>query len=410
MLNFNNSLNSNFDKISVRNLLTIRYDPSEKSLIPKASWKNFTEKNTDPTGSKTKKLLKTAFQKQIKNSSEPLAISLSSGIDSTLCLSLLREIFPNRELIGICGIFENGFDESKQASKIAKKFNSKFKTVNMPSIYQTMPKLISITKKPKWNTYTHIIAQEAKKFSDYYIAGDGADEVFGGYTFRYNKFLNLHKPNFNWKNKVKNYLECHNRDWVPDQKILFGKNIQFNWNSIYHYFKTYFSNSIHPIQQVMLADFNGKLMYDFIPTSKSICRHYNLKGISPFLDSSVIKFGLAINLRETYNEKTQKGKLILRKIANNMEIKHIDEKRGFSPELWFDWKKNGKKIFEKYIFSKESEIVKKKFINEKWISTAFEYVENDGSILYLNRLTSVLALEIWYRLFISKEMNVDDKL
>ena len=403
-------MNSNLDKNSIRNLLSIRYNPSEKSLIPQATWKNFNEIHTDPTGIKTKKLLECAFQKQIKNSTEPLSISLSSGIDSTLCLSLLRKIFPNRELIGICGIFENGFDESKQASKIAKKFNAKFRTVKMPSIYQTMPKLISITKKPKWNTYTHIIAQEAKKFSSYYIAGDGADEIFGGYTFRYSKFLNLFHSKHNWKTKTINYLECHNRDWVPDQKILFGKDIKFKWDSIYQYFKSYFSNSLHPLQQVMLADFNGKLLYDFIPTSKSICHHYGLKGISPFLYPPVIKFGLSINLNEKYDEKTQKGKLILRKIASKMNIEHIDQKRGFSPELWFDWKKNGKKIFEKYIFSKESEVVKKKLINEKWITSAFEYVENDGSILYLNRLTSILALEIWYRTFISKEMNVDEKL
>ena len=403
-------MDSNLDKKSIRNLLTIRYNPSERSLITKVSHKNFSEINTDPTGLKTKKLLKNAFHKQIKEPTEPLAISLSSGIDSTLCLSLLRDTFPNSELIGICGVFENGFDESKRASKIAKKFNAKFKTVKMPSIYQTMPKLISITKKPKWNAYTHIIAQEAKKFSNYNIVGDGADEVFGGYTFRYNKFLNLHKKNLDWKNKTKNYLECHNRDWVPDQKELFGKNIQFKWDLIYKYFKPYFSNSLHPLQQVMLADFNGKLMYDFIPTSKSVCSYYGLKGVSPFLDSTVIKFGLSINLQEKYDKITQKGKLVLRKIAKNMNIKHIAEKRGFSPELWFDWKKQGKKIFEKYIFSKDSEIVKNELINDKWISTAFEYVENDGSILYLNRLTSILALEIWFRIFITKEMNVDKKL
>jgi len=403
-------LNSNFDKNSIRNLLTIRYNPSEKSLISRATWKNFSSIHADLDGIKTKKLLKSAFQKQIKNSTEPLSISLSSGIDSTLCLSLLREIFPDRELVGICGVFKNGFDESKKASKIAKKFDAKFKTVNMPSIYQTMPKLISITKKPRWNTYTHIIAQEAKKFSSYYIAGDGADEIFGGYTFRYAKFLNLCKPNFNWKNKVKTYLECHNRDWVPDQKVLFGKNIQFKWDYIYQYFKSYFSNSLHPLQQVMLADFNGKLLYDFIPTSKSVCNYYGLKGISPFLFPSVIKFGLALNINEKYDKKTQKGKLILRKIASNMNIKHIDQKRGFSPELWFDWKKNGKDIFEKYVISKDSEIIRRKLINEKWVTKAFEFVENDGSILYLNRLTSILALEIWYRTFISQEMNVDEKL
>lgn len=403
-------MNPNLNKNSIRNILTIRYDPTEKSLLSQAKIKDLVESQTDLTGEKTKKLLTNALKKKIKNSKESLAISLSSGIDSTLCLSLLRETFPNRELIGICGIFENGYDESKQASKIAKKFNAKFKTVKMPSIYQTMPKLISITQKPKWNTYTHVIAQEAKKYSNAYVSGDGADEVFGGYTFRYNKFLNLNKTKASWQNKVKNYLECHNRDWVPDQKMLFGKNIKFRWKDILNYLKPYFSNTLQPLQQVMLADFNGKLLHDFVPTSRTICNHYKLKGIFPFLDSSVIKFGLAINLNEKYDNKTQKGKLTLRKITAGLKTRHIDEKRGFSPELWFDWEKNGKKIFEKYVFARDSKIIQKDLINSKWISKAFEIVENDGSIRYLNRLTSILALEIWYRIFISKEMSINEKL
>ncbi len=403
-------MNTKLNTIPIRNILTVRYDPTEKPMLSPASVKNFNDTQTDLTGLKTKQLLINAFKKQISNSKEPIAISLSSGIDSTLCLSLLREIYPNRELIGICGIFENGFNESKQASKIAKKFGAKFKTVNMPSIYQTMPKLISITKKPKWNTYTHIVAQAAKKFSNFFIAGDGADEIFGGYTFRYHKFLNMFNPKLSWTKKVKNYLECHNRDWVPDQKTLFGKNIQFRWNDIFNYYKPYFSNSLHPLHQIMHADFNGKLLYDFIPTSRSICNYYGLKGISPFLDSSVIKFGLSINICEKYDEKTQKGKLTLRKITNSLNTKHIDEKRGFTPELWFDWKKNGKKIFEKYIFTKDCKIIQNGLINPKWISKSFEIVENDGSIRYLSRLTSILALEIWYKTFILKELNIDEKL
>ena len=398
------------NKTLIRNILTIRYDPTKKPKLSPVTLKNFNETQTDPSGLKTKTLLINALKIKLKNSKGPIAVSLSSGIDSTLCLSLLREIFPDREIIGICGVFENGFDESKQASKIAKKFNAKFKTVKMPSIYQTMPKLISITKKPKWNTYTHIIAKEAKKYSNIYVAGDGADEVFGGYTFRYSKFLNLCKLKSSWKTKVKNYLECHNRDWVPDQKLIFGKNILFQWNDIFNYFKPYFSNTLHPLNQVMLADVNGKLVYDFIPTSKSICTYYDLNSVSPFLNDSVIKFGLSLNLNEKYDEKIQKGKIILRKITSEMNTKHIDEKRGFSPELWFDWKRNGKKIFEKYIFDKDCKIVQKNLINSKWILKSFEKIENDGSIRYLTRLTSILALEVWYRTFISKEMNVDEEL
>ena len=36
---------------------------------------------------------------------------------------------------------------------------------------------------------------------------------------------------------------------------------------------------------------------------------------------------------------------------------------------------------------------------------ALELIENDGDVRYLNRITSVLALEIWYRIFIKKDLN-----
>ena len=41
---------------------------------------------------------------------------------------------------------------------------------------------------------------------------------------------------------------------------------------------------------------------------------------------------------------------------------------------------------------------------------AFEKAEYDGDIRYINRLISILALEIWYQIFISKTMNPQKKL
>ena len=386
------------NSVSIRNILSIRYNPTEKPQLSPVTSKNFNETQTDPSGLKTKTLLKNALKNKLKTSNEPIAVSLSSGIDSTLCLSLLREIFPDRELIGICGVFENGFDESKQASKIAKKFNAKFKTVKMPSIYQTMPKLISITKKPKWNTYTHIIAKEAKKYSDIYVAGDGADEVFGGYTFRYSKFLDLCKPKSSWKTKVKNYLECHNRDWVPDQKNLFDKNLNFSWNKIFLYFEKYFSNPLPLLKQVMYADLNGKLYHDFQPNGQRIFSKYDLIGVQPFLNSKIIDFGIKLPIEELYDKKTGLGKLVLRKISKRMAVNHIDEKRGFSLNLLIDWKKNGKDICQEFLLDKNSHIYSEKIINFNWVKKAFNIVENDGNLIYLSRLISILALEVWFRI------------
>ena len=51
-----------------------------------------------------------------------------------------------------------------------------------------------------------------------------------------------------------------------------------------------------------------------------------------------------------------------------------------------------------------------KIINHNWVIRSFEKVENDGDIRYLNRLISILALEIWYRLFITKEISSSKKL
>jgi asparagine synthase (glutamine-hydrolysing) len=398
------------DLISIRNILSIRYNPKENSLILPATWKNFNNKTTDIKGKKTEKLLINYAQELFQNKTGPLVVSLSSGIDSSLCLAIIRKAFPNKEVISICGIFEKSNDESKLARKIAKQFDTKFKTVQMPSIFTTMPEIISVTKKPKWNTYTHVIAKEASKYGTDFITGDGADEIFGGYVFRYSKFLNLFQSNDNWKVRIINYLECHNRDWVSDQEQIFGSRIKFDWNTIYIYFKTYFKNSLDPLQQVMLADFNGKLLHDFIPTAKEIASNYNLNSNSLFLKSKIINFGLSLPSKQKYDYKLNKGKLILRDIAKRYKIDHIEHKKGFSPSLWFDWQNNGKKIFEKFVLEKDSNIFKNKLINYNWVLRAFERIENDGDIRYLNRLISLLALEIWYRIFVNKDLDKNTKL
>jgi len=280
------------DKSAIRNILSIRYNPLNSTLSQQKKWQDFVSKKTDPMGIITEKKLKKSAIKLLSFSDEPVSISLSSGIDSTLSIGIIRNVFPKRKIIAICGIFEGGYDESKAAQKIAEKFDADFHTVIMDSMFTNIPEIISITKKPKWNTYNHIIAKKATKFSKVLVTGDGADEIFAGYTFRYKKFLNLLRPKDNWKIKTKNYLECHNRDWVPDQEYLFGSAIKFNWEEIYEYFKKYFSNPLSPLQQVLLADFNGKLIHDFIPTGKSIYSYYKLQGVSMFLDSEVISFVL----------------------------------------------------------------------------------------------------------------------
>lgn len=402
-------LHKRIDKALIKNFLTIRYNPKSKPPVTPAKWKDFLVRSSDAQGLTSEKLLHKSIEKKLEGD-DPIAISLSSGIDSTLCLALVRKHYPKRKLVAICVVFKEGYDESKAAGIIAKKFDAEFRVVYMDSIFTSMPELVSVVQKPRWNTYQHIVAREAKKFGKYLVTGDGADELFGGYSFRYNKFLNLLRKNDTWKTKVINYLECHNRDWVPDQKELFGSSIKFDWDVIYNYFKPYFSNPLEPLQQVMLADYNGKLLYDFIPSGKSIAEHYQMHSASIFLDDNVIKHAMSLPLSQKYESKKQRGKIILRQMAKRLGVDHIEEKRGFSPDLLLDWNSHGRKICESYIMERDSYIFKKKLINHNWVLRAFERVEDDGDIRYLNRLISILALEVWYRIFISKDMKSQTKL
>ena len=389
--------------VSIRNTLTIRYDITEKPVKHHATIDDFKKSFNDQNGCITEKLLSNSFRKIGKFTK--FSISLSGGIDSSLCLALLRNNFPKAKITAISGIFENAYDESTHAKKLAEKFDADFYPIDMESIYTKMPEIVYIAREPRWNTYNHLITKRAKKFSKILVTGDGGDELFGGYTFRYKKFLDLIKPNDNWKTKTIKYLECHNRDWVPDQKFLFDKGIKFDWDEIYNYFKPYFKNHLEPLKQVMLADFNGKLLHDFIPTGNSIASYYNVERFSPFLDNEVRSFGLGLPTRAKYNHVTNQGKIVLRQINKRLKVKFMRSKHGFSPSLIFDWQKFGKEIFMKYAFEKKSNIYTKKIISRDWVIHALEHIENDGNIRYLNRITSILALEIWYRIFIKKDLS-----
>ena len=392
------------NKISTRNILTLRYDiTTEKPTRKLATVQDFKKSFNDKGGHNTEKLLNESF-KEVKKF-DKFSISLSGGIDSSLCLALLRKNFPNAEITAVSGVFEGAFDESTYAKKLAEKFDADFFPIQMESIYAKMPEIVYISKKPKWNTYNHLIAKQAKKFSKILVTGDGGDELFGGYTFRYKKFLNLVKSNDNWKTRIIKYLECHNRDWVPDQKSIFGKKIRFSWIEIYNYFKPYFNNKLSPLNQVMLADFNGKLLHDFIPTGNAISSHYKINRFSPFLNREVQQFGLSLSTKSKYNYSTNQGKIILREINARLKVKSMKEKYGFSPSLIFDWQKSGKDIFMTYAFEKNANIYTQKIINRDWVIHALELIENDGNVRYLNRITSILALEIWYRIFIKKDLN-----
>ncbi len=261
---------------------------------------------------------------------------------------------------------------------------------------------------PFWDNHWYFISQFASKKSKILASGDGGDEIFGGYTFRYEKFLSQIHPNSTPIEKIKAYLNCHERDWVIDQNEVFGNKSNFSWDKIYSILLPFFDNSLNLLGQVFLADYNGKLRYNFSHVNNSLNNHFGLKSISPFLSNDLIQLLSHCDYQNKYNESQNIGKIHLRKLLNNFGINHLISKTklGFSVNTLNLWKNYGKKIFDYYL--ENGNVIKDGWINQEWVSKYSN--KTDLDIRHVNKLLGILSLEIWYRIFITKEMKSSTKL
>ena len=249
---------------------------------------------------------------------------------------------------------------------------------------------------------------KAADISKILVSGDGGDELFGGYTFRYDKFLSTTSPNSTPLEKVKAYLQCHIRDHVPDQEHIFGFKSNFSWDSIYRLLLPFFDNSLSPIEQVFLADYNGKFLYNFDPVNSIIAKNFGVEMLAPLLSDDLISYAPHINNKYKYDERNKIGKLLLRKLLAKYKADSLisKEKLGFNVNTINLWKSYGYELCKHFLDNPR--IVRDHWINKDWIIKHIDNQELD--IRYVNKFLGILSFEIWYRLFVTKEMKSHEKL
>ncbi|NDB33117.1 MAG: asparagine synthase [Nitrososphaeria archaeon] len=389
----------------ITSVLTLRYDLTQKPILPKITPRNF--HNSTPTIAQIENIVEKSLTK-IRIKPKKIVIALSGGIDSTLALNFLKKSFPDSKIDAISIKFSDSVDESKLAAKIAKHFDVDQHVVSVDNYLEELPKAISIAQMPFWDLHWYYVAKKAQTIAKYLATGDGGDELFGGYVFRYKKFLSIVTRNSSPLQKVKAYLQCHERDSVVDQEDLFGKKSAFSWTKIYDKLLPYFDNSLSLIDQVFLADYNGKLLYNFSLVNKRINENFKLIGITPLLSKELISYAVGISSKYKYDKQSDLGKLLLRKILvkNRLDSLVSNQKLGFSVNTINLWSSYGRKIFQ-YYFS-NARIVQDGWIDQDWINKHVQSKNLD--VRYVNKFLGILAFEIWYRLFITKEIKSDTLL
>jgi asparagine synthase (glutamine-hydrolysing) len=421
--------------INIANILSLRYDPSSKPIAKD----NDRERIRNITPKEILQLRQT-YTKEYKNipSSEDLeneirlhmklaierskpkriVVALSSGIDSNIVFSLVCKEFPPINIECMTVTFDDT-SEAREAGEIAESKGAGFHEIHVENPLKDLPFLLSIIKEPRWNIYQYYFIEKAKSYSNILFTGDGGDELFAGYNFRYKKFLDnmkLSRGPSSWEDKVRTYLDCHERDWVPDQEDMFaGTQIKFTWSSIYEILRKFFDNNLDPLEQVLLADYHGKLKYDFIPANERFFEHFDIMGVAPLLSTQIIDLSMKIPAYLKYEYETNTGKIQLREIIRRNISSYTDvkdRKIGFSMELSKLWLRCGKEIVTSYL--DKARIFQDKIINENWYRKSLARIANannsEDATRYISKMLQLLSLEVWYRLFVTSDINAHSSL
>jgi len=152
-----------------------------------------------------------------------------------------------------------------------------------------------------------------------------------------------------------------------------------------------------------LADFNGKLLYNWIPLNTAFHRHFRVKPVTPILSRNMISFATHVPIHLKYDQKRNTGKLILRQILQKYSLENmlIKKKQGFSVNTINLWKSHGYDLCDYYL--SDARTIQDKWISKDWIQKHLR--KNDLDIRHVNKFLGILALEVWYRLFVTKEIK-----
>ena len=382
---------------SIKSILTLRYDYTQIPTLQRLTWEDLEQKKEFSVEDITNQLTSHLYKQIPENYSGPISISLSGGIDSSLALCLLKQNFPENQIDAISIKFSDSIDETETASKIAKKVGVDHHIIEIDNFLEKLSDAISITKLPFWDIHWIYVAENAKNFSNYLVSGDGGDELFGGYIFRYVKFMSQIDSNSSPKDKIQAYLSCHERDHVPEQENIFDKKMQFNWADIHDKLYPFFNNPLSPIKQVFLADYNGKLLYNFSIINNSIAKYFNLNSVTPLLSHNIIQKSMKIPLTQKLDYMSNIGKLPLRKILKKFGIEELilKQKQGFSVNTENLWKNYGFEMAKEYL--SDAKIIQDGWVKEDWIKSNLN--DKNIDIRHINKFFGLLAFEIWYRKF-----------
>jgi len=369
----------------------------------------------------------------------PLGVFLSGGIDSSTVVGLMSRMTGGRPVKTFCvGYQDKQASELEYARIIAKRFNTDHHEycLEPTDFYDFIPKLVWHFDEPVVEAAAiplYFISKLAREHVTVLLSGEGADELFGGYSIynqmriieNYRKipafirhgFLDESILNFIHATKKKQKI----REWLtlPLEKRYLGVSTEIGESIKNQLYTESFNNEVksrfsgHGYLQayfnaVSQKDTLSKMLYvdtkvwlpdDLLIKADKMSMATSVELRVPFLDYKLVEF--SAGLPSKYKIKNNITKYLLKKSVQDLLPNDIifRNKKGFPVPInaWFkgDFSDKAADI----LLNQRS--VDRGYFDRNYV-TRLIGMHKDGKENYSKLLFSLMVLEIWHKTFIDQ--------
>jgi len=374
----------------------------------------------------------------------PVGINLSGGIDSSLVTAFAAKI-SDAPVKTFCMGFGEADDEIEDARRVSDYYDTEHRDLLIKSkLSKDYPMMIWHADTPKRNLYPYYLTELTSKYVKVALGGLGGDELFGGYTWKYEyayrteeirkrvskdkreEYSNHAKKLLEYQirhghidddnymeylkkikfidNDVKLYLEIQTLDEVFTKEYLkkiYGEKIKIDQlEDIYDYYGKYYNGNLTFLDNIQLLDYSIKMVDDFIFIDESMAMGHSLEGRIPFLDREVVDVSFRMPFDLKYRDGV--GKYILKKLAKKYLPPEVvtKPKKGFGSGVFFSFNEEIQELCEKALC--DGNIVRDGFIDRAYTDRIIKRPPQRELVKHYALMWSLLSFEIWYNIYIKE--------
>lgn len=456
-------LDFTIDRTAIEDFLTLQYIPSPKTIfrgiekVPAATIVSFKDggrktirywkpslvldeaASEDEWLDRTSKILDEAVRIRLR-SDVPLGAFLSGGIDSNIVTAAASRLLPGPLKTTTISFGDVNRSEVDLARRTAEKFKTDHREKSAEvAVREAVLAVAEYLDEPLGDSSTvptYLVSKAAREEVTVAVSGDGGDETFGGYAFRYRQNLTLDHVRrrlpgaigkkmvglaarlypkadrmprvFRWKWALENLAVSAEQAYCLDMSIFrpidklslyrpeFAESLggYRAWDTLERFFAEAPSGDLLP--RLLHVDLNTYLADGVLAKVDRMSMANSLEVRSPLLDQEIVE--LACRIPPRFKLVGHQGKYLLRKLADRAVGPEIARapKVGFAPPLG-SWLVNElRSLFEDAVFSKDSiakEYLRPEGIEGLWRDHASGR-RNHERLLWL-----VLTLELWNKHF-----------